>query len=937
MSISAGSESNSTVNTDPTSNGTTTYLPDGGFVTVFVGDDGSSFGVFQQRYAVDGTAIGGQTRVNTITENDQRAPKVVALADGGWVVVWQTRDIASNTGWDISQQRYSSNGEKVGAETEVVPNFWFADDEVSPQVTALPNGGWVVSYFDEADLGLSYARASFYGADGALVNDWQAASDVVGYSSRTLAFPNGGWVTISEVYRGSATKVDIVVSGQTASGDVISWQPGYSTNHQQGADAALLPNGGFVLVWMSEDDDGDKNTVYQQVFDANGHASIADAKVSTDASFRKDDASVTVLADGGWVVTWTSFGQDGSSGGIYQQVYDAGGQRVGTETLVNQTTVGEQSDARSVALEDGGWMVVWTSQGTLNQRTFHIVNDAPSGSDATFTIEEDGSHRFAPADFGFADSNGDGLKSIVVASLPQNGVLSLSGVAVSKNQSIAAADLANLVWKPAGNANGSALASFTFKVVDDGGSENGGADTSQAAYTITFNVTPVADAPSTPTLSGTAVNENVAIGTTVGTFSAKDPDGGALSYALTDTAGGLYKLSGNKLVTARAINYEALASKSDTVTLRVTDPGGLSTTKTFTIRVQDVNETPTSLALSRATIAENSKAGTTVGTFSAKDPEGKALSYKLTDTAGGLFKISGNQLQVARAADFEKLKSDSVTVQVSDGANTLSKTFVIAITDVIDQITGTSKADTLKGGSGIDLIKAGAGNDLLYGYSGNDTLKGEENNDTLHGGAGADRLDGGAGTDTVSYADASKAVTASLAKASINTGYAMGDSYVSVENLTGTIYADKLTGNNSANVLNGSSGNDVLKGEGGADTLLGEKGADDLYGGSGKDLFVFKALTDSTVKSSGRDTIFDFQAGSDLIDVSGIDANAKSSGNQKFSFIHTDSFHGKPGELRFVKNGSETYVHGDVDGDRKADLAIHIDSLVTLKTSDFLL
>lgn len=937
MSISAGSESNSTVNTDPTSGGRTTYLPDGGFVNVFVGDDGSSFGVFQQRYAADGTAIGGQTRINTVTADSQQAPQVVALADGGWVVVWQTHNISSNTGWDISQQRYNSNGEKVGGETEVVHLHWRADDEIVPRVTALTDGGWVVTYFDVSDQGLSYARTSFYGADGGLVREWQAAYDVVNYSSKTLVLPNGGWVNISEVYRGAATTVDIVMSGQTASGDFISWQPGYSTNYQQGAVAELLPNGGFVLVWMSEDDNGDKNTVYQQVFDANGQAGVADAKVSTDAFSWKDDASVTVLADGGWVVTWTSFGQDGSSGGIYQQVYDAGGQRVGTETLVNQTTEGRQSGARSVALEDGGWMVVWTSEGMLNERTFHVVNDAPSGSDATFTIKEDGSRTFAPADFGFADSNGDGLKSIVVASLPENGVLSLSGVAVSKNQAIAAADLPDLVWQPAGNANGNALASFTFRVVDDGGSENGGADTSQAAYTITFNVTPVADAPSTPTLSGATVNENVAIGTTVGTFSAKDPDGGALSYQLTDTAGGLYKLSGNKLVTAKAIDYEALASKSDTVTLRVTDPGGLSTTKTFTIRVQGVDEAPASLALSNATIAENSKAGTTVGTFSAKDPEGRALSYKLTDTAGGLFKISGNQLQVDRAADYETLKSDTVTVQVSDGANTLSKTFTINVTDVIDQVTGTSNADTLKGGSGIDLITAGAGKDLLYGYAGNDTLRGEDGNDTLYGGAGADRIDGGAGSDTVSYAVAAEAVTASLAKASINTGEAKGDTYVSVENLTGTIYADKLTGNNSANVLTGGAGNDVLKGEGGADTLYGGRGADDLYGGGGKDVFVFKTITDSTAKSSGRDTIFDFRAGNDRIDVSGIDANAKASGNQKFSFIGTDSYHGKAGELRFVKSGSETYVYGDTDGDRKADFAIHIDSLVTLKTGDFLL
>ncbi|MCD2185521.1 hypothetical protein LQK81_26115, partial [Rhizobium sp. GN54] len=67
------------------------------------------------------------------------------------------------------------------------------------------------------------------------------------------------------------------------------------------------------------------------------------------------------------------------------------------------------------------------------------------------------------------------------------------------------------------------------------------------------------------------------------------------------------------------------------------------------------NKAPTSIALSKSTVAENSKKGTTVGTFSAKDPEGKALTYKLTDTAGGLFKLSGTKLQVAKAIDYEKV------------------------------------------------------------------------------------------------------------------------------------------------------------------------------------------------------------------------------------------------------------------------------------------
>ena len=73
------------------------------------------------------------------------------------------------------------------------------------------------------------------------------------------------------------------------------------------------------------------------------------------------------------------------------------------------------------------------------------------------------------------------------------------------------------------------------------------------------------------------------------------------------------------------------------------------------------------------------------------------------------------------------------------------------------------------------------------------------------------------------------------------------------------------------------------------------------------------------------------------IDLKAVDANATKSGNQTFSFIVTDAFSDKAGELRYSKSGSNTYVTGDTDGDGKTDFAIHIDKAITLDKGDFLL
>ncbi len=351
------------------------------------------------------------------------------------------------------------------------------------------------------------------------------------------------------------------------------------------------------------------------------------------------------------------------------------------------------------------------------------------------------------------------------------------------------------------------------------------------------------------------------------------------------------------------------------------------------------DKAPTSLALSTATVAENSAVGTTIGTLSAIDPEGKTLTYKLTDTAGGLFKLSGAKLQVAKALNYEALQGDTITVEVSDPAgNKTTKTFTIGITDVLETITGTSAAETLKGGIGADKVLGGGGNDVLYGLGASDQLFGEAGNDTLNGGTGADKLDGGAGTDSASYSGATAGVTASLANVAINTGDAKGDVYVSIERLTGSTYADKLYGNTGANMLTGGAGDDLLSGDAGNDTIYGGVGADDLTGGAGADTFVFKTLADSTVTVAGRDSIFDFSGtGGDRINLSAIDANSVTSGDQAFTYLGTAAFTGTAGELRYIKQASDTYIYGDTNGDKKVDFAIHLDDTISLSKGYFVL
>ena len=138
--------------------------------------------------------------------------------------------------------------------------------------------------------------------------------------------------------------------------------------------------------------------------------------------------------------------------------------------------------------------------------------------------------------------------------------------------------------------------------------------------------------------------------------------------------------------------------------------------------------------------------------------------------------------------------------------------------------TGEAENDTY---SGIENLIGSAYDDRLVGNSGANTLTGGSGNDVLVGAGGADRLIGGEGSDTTSYDTALAGVTASLANpGSLNTGDAQGDTYDSIENLTGSDFADTLYGSTASNTLSGGKGSDTLIGGGGGDRFEGGDGTD---------------------------------------------------------------------------------------------------------------
>ncbi|MEI6615285.1 MAG: cadherin-like domain-containing protein, partial [Cyanobium sp. ELA507] len=286
------------------------------------------------------------------------------------------------------------------------------------------------------------------------------------------------------------------------------------------------------------------------------------------------------------------------SGSATVAQYQAALRSVGYSSSSENPTASSASRSISWLVNDGG-AANNLSAPAYSTITLTSVNDAPGAASSTITIAEDTSYTFSAANFGFTDVDGNSLSNVIITALPVAGSLRLNGVAVTANQVIPAASLGLLVFSPAANANGAGYASIGFRLQDNGGTANGGSDTSAAAA-ISFNVTPVNDAPVITSNGGGAtaavsVAENTTVVTTV---TASDIDSTGLSYSIgggADQAKFSINASSGLLSFVVAPDYEnpsdAGGDNTYDVIVNVSD-GSLSASQAIAVAVTNLIDTP---------------------------------------------------------------------------------------------------------------------------------------------------------------------------------------------------------------------------------------------------------------------------------------------------------------------------------------------------------
>ena len=555
--------------------------------------------------------MGDQFLVNTTTTGPQLAPRITALADGKFVVVWDSYNNPtpdSQGAPTLLGQALDAGGNKVGHEFQI--NSQPENDRTFPSIAALPDGRFVVSWTNSSGQGPDTdgfgVKAQIFtvtttGAD-------QAPMDETLTLDQTL-INNGGKLSENS---GFGTKVGVVRGIDPDIGDGLT----YSLVNLDSKGQPIANGGAFAIDAKS------------------GEVTVASKAALDFESATSHDVKVTVTDRAGLSFVKT----------LKINLSDV------NEAPIDATLIGG-----GVPENSANGTVVGTISGT----------DPDVGDVLSYALLDAAGGRFA------IDAH-TGL--ITVA----NGALLDFESNASHNVTVRVMDHDGL------------FIDKTFTIVVANVNE---APTD--AKLLSADGQEIANPDGTEKI-GLGIQENSPSGAVVGTVAGVDPDVGTVfTYSLTDNAGGRFTIDARTGVVTVAtdlvgghasLDFEQ--SKTHKITVQVTDQGGLSTTKTFTINVLDVNEGPTDELLSNNLVAVDASGGTVIGTVQAIDPDaGEFFTYSLVDSAGnpvtgGPFAIDPGtgELSVADSSQLNTSSALSVTVRVTDKALlTFDKTFAVHV------------------------------------------------------------------------------------------------------------------------------------------------------------------------------------------------------------------------------------------------------------------
>jgi len=372
------------------SNPQVTKLANGNLIVVwqqYTVSAASGYDVMMQLMDPTGTQkLGPEQLVNQISNNNQDSPQVVALVDGGYLIVWESYAASplDNSSDGVFARRYGPDGTPQAGEFLV--NQTIVGAQRAPGALSLPDGGYIISWFSDQAKG-SIMQRTYDSNDqpignevvihaGGANNGWGGPEMVSFYNAE-----HAGWyVTVWTGAGGGSNSNDIFGQLRKIDGSVTGPIMNMNTtrdNQQYYPDAITLKDGSFVVFWESYDKQAigsDVRAVHYHLDPTTGATSLigsGDFIVNAYLAGKQYKPVGVPLEDGGYMLFWGSYGGDGSGSAIYGQRFDAGSNKVGHEFLVNPITQGNQGVGcdnldmthmlDATVMENGHVFVTWQS------------------------------------------------------------------------------------------------------------------------------------------------------------------------------------------------------------------------------------------------------------------------------------------------------------------------------------------------------------------------------------------------------------------------------------------------------------------------------------------------------------------------------------------------------------------------------------------------
>jgi hypothetical protein len=329
-------------------NASVSELAGGGFVVTWqsygsAGSDASDYSIQGQRYAGDGSELGGQFQVNSFAAGNQNYP-AVAAGGGGFVVVWGSGGSAGTdaSGYSIQGQRYTTGGTPQGGQFQV--NSYTTGNQFIPAVASAQDGSFVVIWSSGQGAG----------------------TDTSSYSVQGQRYASGG------ATQGGQFQIN-----------------SYTTGSQLASSVSPAPDGGFLATWSSQGSLGSDlsgSSVQAQRYAADGSSAGTQLQVNSFTTGNQTDPTASFEADGDFVVAWTSagsFGNDGSGSSVQARRFSSTGAPVGPEFQVNSYTSNDQAGPAVLARSAGDFLVVWESRGASGDTSSWSVQGQLYASDGS--------------------------------------------------------------------------------------------------------------------------------------------------------------------------------------------------------------------------------------------------------------------------------------------------------------------------------------------------------------------------------------------------------------------------------------------------------------------------------------------------------------------------------------------------------------------------